>query len=58
MLHRVAIKEREEIKGMTRRKMARRHNNEGGKPPGTVKQKTTMEDIDEGYNLSRRMGKA
>ena len=29
-LHRVATKEREEIKGMTKQKMARRHNKEGG----------------------------
>ena len=28
-LHRVATKEREEIKGTTEEKMARRHNNEG-----------------------------
>ena len=29
-LHRVATKEREEIKRMTKQKMARRHNKEGG----------------------------
>ena len=29
-LHRVAAKEREEIQGMTKQKMARRHNKEGG----------------------------
>ena len=29
-LHRVTTKEREEIKGMTKQKMARRHNKEGG----------------------------
>ena len=29
-LHRVATKEREEIKGMTKQKMASRHNREGG----------------------------
>ena len=29
-LHRVAIKEREEIKRTTKQKMARRHNKEGG----------------------------
>ena len=29
-LHRVATKEREEIKGTTKQKMARRHNREGG----------------------------
>ena len=29
-LHRVAAKEREEIKGTTKQKMARRHSKEGG----------------------------
>ena len=29
-MHRVATKEREEIKMMTMQKMARRHNSEGG----------------------------
>ena len=29
-MHRVATKEREEIKGTTKQKMARRHNREGG----------------------------
>ena len=29
-LHRVATKEREEIKGTTKQKMARQHNKEGG----------------------------
>ena len=29
-LHRVVTKEREEIKGKTKQKMARRHNKEGG----------------------------
>ena len=30
MLHRVTTKEREEIKGTTKQKMARRHSKEGG----------------------------
>ena len=39
-LHRVAAKEREEIKRTTKQKMARRHNREGGEPPGLGKQQT------------------
>ena len=46
-LHRVATKEREEIKRTSMQKMARRHNKEGG---NHLKQETnrrkTMEDID------------
>ena len=39
-LHRVATKDREEIKRTTKQKMARRHNREGGEPPGLGKQQT------------------
>ena len=50
-LHRVATKEREEIKGKTKHKMARRHNNQGGKhvDQESNRQKT-MEDIDGGLH--------
>ena len=46
-LHRVATKEREEIKGTTKQKMARRHNKEGGNhlEQESNRQKT-MEGID------------
>ena len=46
-LHRVATKEREEIKETTKQKMARRHNKEGGKhlEQDSNRQKT-MKDID------------
>ena len=48
-LHRVAAKEREEIKRTTQQKTARRHNKEGGKnlDQESNRQKT-MEDIDGG----------
>ena len=39
-LHRVTIKEREEIKRTTKQKMASRHNREGGNHRGTGKQET------------------
>ena len=52
-LHRVPTKEREEIKGTTKQKMARRHNREGGNP---LEQKSNrqkaMEDIDGGLHPS------
>ena len=41
MLRRVATKEREEIKGTNKQRMARRHSKEGKE-----KQQRTMEDID------------
>ena len=46
-LHRVATKEREEIKRTTKQKMARPHNKEGGNrlEQGSNRQKT-MEDTD------------
>ena len=46
-LHKVATKEREEIKRTTKQKMARRHNKEGGNhlDQESDRQKT-MEDID------------
>ena len=45
-LHRVVTKDREEIKGTTEQKMARRHNKEGGNhlEQESNRQKT-MEDI-------------
>ena len=48
-LHRVATREREEIKETTKQKMARRHNTEGGNhlEQESNRQKT-MEDIDGG----------
>ena len=50
-LHRVATKEREEIKRTTKQKIARRHNKEGGnhleQESNTQK---TMEDIDGGLH--------
>ena len=46
-LHRVATKEREEIKRTTRQKMARRHNKEGGNHlEQESNRQRTMEDID------------
>ena len=46
MLHRVAAKEREEIKRTTKQKMARRHNKEGGNHLHQERDRqTTMEDI-------------
>ena len=50
-LHRVATKEREEIKRTTKQKMARRHNKEGGNhlDQESNRQKT-MEDIDGGLH--------
>ena len=50
-LHRVATKEREEIKGTTKQKMARRHNKEGGNHPERKRNRQrTMEDIDGGLH--------
>ena len=51
MLHRVATKEREEIKRTTKQKMARRHNKEGGNhlDQESNRQKT-MADIDGGLH--------
>ena len=50
-LHRVATKEREEIKGTTTQKMARRRNKEGGNhlEQESSRQKT-MKDIDGGLH--------
>ena len=49
MLHRVATKEREEIKRTTKQKMARQQRRR--EPPGLGKQQTgTMEDIDGGLH--------
>ena len=39
-LYRVATKEREEIKGMTKQKMARRHYKRRREPPGLGRQQT------------------
>ena len=51
MPHRMATKEREEIKGTTKQKMARRHKKEGG---NHVEQESnrqrTMEGIDGGLH--------
>ena len=50
-LHRVAAKEREEIKRTTKQKMARRHNREGGNHlDWESNRQTTMEDIDGGLH--------
>ena len=50
-LHRMATKEREEIKGTTKKKMARRHNREGGNHlHWECSRQTTMEDIDGGLH--------
>ena len=47
MLHRVATKEREEIKRTTTQKMSRRHNKEGRNHLDQESNtQTTMEDID------------
>ena len=50
-LHRVATKEKEEIKRTTKQKMARRHSKEGGNhlDQESNRQKT-MEDIDGGLH--------
>ena len=46
-LHRVATKEREEIKRTTKQKMARRHNKEGGNHlEQESNRQRTMEDTD------------
>ena len=50
-LHRVATKEREEIKRTTKQKMARRNNNEGGNHlEQESNRQRTMEDIDGGLH--------
>ena len=51
MLHRVAAKEREEIKGMTKQMMARRHSKDRGSrlEQDSIRQ-TTMEGIDGGLH--------
>ena len=50
-LHRVAIKEREEIKRTAKQKMARRHNKEGGNHlDQESNRQTTMEDTDGGLH--------
>ena len=50
-MHRVATKEREDTKGTTMQKMARRHSKEGGNhlEQESNRQKT-MEDIDGGLH--------
>ena len=49
-LHRVTIKEREEIKRTTKQKMARRHNRGGNHLDYDGNRQTTMEDIDGGLH--------
>ena len=50
-LHRVATKEREEIKGTTKQKMARRHSKEGGNHlEQESNRQRTMGDIDGGLH--------
>ena len=50
-LHRVAAKEREEIKKTTKQKMARRHNKEGGNHlERESNRQKTMEDTDGGLH--------
>ena len=50
-LHRVAAKEREEIKRTTKPKMARRHSKEGGnRLEQESNRQKTMEDIDGGLH--------
>ena len=50
-LHRVATKEREEIKGTTQQKMARRHNKDGGNHlEQESNRQRTMEDVDGGQH--------
>ena len=50
-LHRVATKEREEIKRTTKQKMSGRHNKEGGNHlDQESNRKKTMEDIDGGLH--------
>ena len=57
-LHRVATKEREEIKGTTKQKMARRHSKEeGNRLEQESKRQKTMEGFVEG-NIRQRMDKA
>ena len=46
-LYRVATKEREEIKGTTKKKMARRHSKEGG---NHMEQKSNMQKTVEGID--------
>ena len=63
MLHRVATKQREEIKSTTMQKMARRLNKEGGNHlDQESKRQKTMKDIDgglhpavDGQNLGERL---
>ena len=51
MLHRVATMEREEIKGMTKKKMARRVSKEGGNHLEQISNRQkTMEGTDEGLH--------
>ena len=50
-LHRVATKEKEEIKRTTKQKMARRHNKDGGNHlEQESNRQQTMEDIDGGLH--------
>ena len=50
-LHRVATKEREEIKGTTMQKIARRHNKEGGNHlEQEGNRQKAMDDIDGGLH--------
>ena len=48
MLHRVATKEREEIKGATKQKMPRRHSTEGG---NHLQQKSNRQRTMEGTDV-------
>ena len=53
MLHRVATKEGEEIKRMTKHKIAKRHNKEeGNHVDQESNRQTTMEDTDGGLHPS------
>ena len=56
-LHRVATKEREEIKGTTKQKMARRHSKEGGDHLDQETNRGRRKALMEGYIL-RWMDKA
>ena len=49
-LHRVATKEREEIKGTTKQKMARRHSKRGNHVEQESNRQKTMEGIDGGLH--------
>ena len=50
-LHRVATKESEEVKGTTKQKVAKRHNNEGGNHlDQESNRQTTMEDTNGGLH--------